>query len=267
MGIVAGGEEMPFDAVVVATGGVSYPATGSTGDGYRFAEQAGHTVKTPKPSLIGLETVETWPGTLAGLTLRNVTLRAYRGRKCVYESLGELLFTHTGVSGPLVLSASARLADKPEDALLQIDLKPGLDREMLDRRVLRDLDEFSKKQMRNALSALLPNSLIPIVLSYADIDADAVAGQLSREKRQALVQTLKCLPLTVKKANPIEEAIVTRGGVSTKEVNPSTMESKLVKNLYFAGEVLDVDGFTGGFNLQIAFSTGMLAGSSIADEF
>ena len=252
-------QELNADAVVLCTGGASYPATGSTGDGYRFARDLGHTVISPKPSLIPLTTAEQWPNELAGLTLKNVTLRAFQGSKQVFEELGEMLFAHFGVTGPLVLSASA-LLEEPASARLEIDLKPGLSAEQLERRLLRDLDAAKQKNLRNALSGLLPHSLLPIVLEVAGVSAESSASELTRPGRQSLVRTLKALPLTLTGTRPLEEAIITRGGVSTKEVDPSTLESKLVRGLYFAGEVLDVDAQTGGYNLQIAWSTGTLAG-------
>lgn len=262
-GVSLPGEILPADAVVLCTGGLSYPATGSTGDGYRFAEELGHTVLQPRPSLIPLTTAEDWPGELSGLTLKNVTLRAFEGEKRVYEELGELLFAHFGVTGPLILSASA-LLEQPANARLEIDLKPGLSAEQLDRRLLRDLDAARQKALRNALVGLLPHKLLPVVLAASGINSEIGASELTRQDRAALVRTLKALPLTVTGTRPLEEAIVTRGGVSTKEVHPSTLESKLVRGLYFAGEVLDVDAQTGGYNLQIAWSTGTLAGMLIS---
>ncbi len=256
-------ETLPADAVVLCTGGLSYPSTGSTGDGYRFADELGHTVLQPRPSLIPLTTAEDWPRELSGLTLKNVTLRAFEGEKRVYEELGELLFAHFGVTGPLILSASA-LLEQPANARLEIDLKSGLSAEQLDRRLLRDLDAARQKALRNALAGLLPHKLLPVVLTAAGIDAELGASELTRQDRAALVRTLKALPLAVTGTRPLEEAIVTRGGISTKEVHPSTLESKLVRGLYFAGEVLDVDAQTGGYNLQIAWSTGTLAGMLIS---
>lgn len=262
-GLHINGEERAYDAVVLATGGVSYPSTGSTGDGYRFAEALGHTIVEPKASLVPLETVEDWPCTLSGLALRNVSLSVWRGNKRVFEELGELLFAHFGVTGPLVLSASAVIAEQPEGARLCIDLKPGLQMEQLDRRMLRDLEANQQKQLVNALHALLPQRLIPVVVVCAGIDPKTQVSVLTREERKALCTTIKGLCMTVQKTRPIEEAIITRGGVCVKEINPSSMESKLVQGLYFAGEVMDVDGYTGGYNLQIAYSTGYLAGQSI----
>lgn len=252
-----------FDAVVLATGGASYPTTGSTGDGYAFARALGHTVTKIKPSLIPLATEEDWPKALMGLSLKNVTLRAYKNNKLVFEELGEMLFTHFGVSGPLVLSASSHMADEPEGAALKIDLKPGLTAEELDRRVLRDFEKNNKRQFQNALSELLPSKLIPVAVSLSGIAPGASVSDITRAERLRFVELLKGLTLRVKEALPVEYAIVTRGGVSVKEVNASTLESKLVKNLYFAGELLDVDAYTGGFNLQIAYSTGVLVGRSI----
>ncbi len=250
----------PADAVILSTGGASYPATGSKGDGYRFAKECGHTIIDPKPSLIPLETEEDWPSLLSGLTLKNVTLRAYSGEKLVYEELGEMLFAHFGVTGPLVLSASALLGDAAAGAKLTIDLKPGLTEEQLDKRILRDIEAAQQKSVGNALYGLLPQRLLPVVFQESGVPAQLGASEFTRAQRKALVQSLKALPLTVKGTRPIEEAIITRGGVSVKEVQSSTMESKLVPGLYFAGELLDVDALTGGYNLQIAWSTGALAG-------
>lgn len=259
-----GGETLFFDALIIATGGVSYPSTGSTGDGYRFAHVFGHTVTEIQPALIPLETEEEWPKTLSGLSLRNVTLRAYNKKgKLAFEELGEMLFTHFGVSGPLVLSASSFLPGNPAGAKLSIDLKPGLTPEELDRRLLRDFEENIRRRFANALDALLPQRLIPIVVAQSGISGETPVHQVTREQRQGFVALLKALPLTVKRALPVEQAIITRGGVSVKEINPSTMESKLVPGLYFVGEVIDVDACTGGYNLQIACSTGALAGRSV----
>ncbi len=266
-GVRIGQTVEPFDAVVLATGGLSYPSTGSTGDGLRFAQALGHTIEPLCASLVPLETEERWCFELSGLTLKNVTLTAFsrKGRE-VYTELGEMLFTHFGVSGPLVLSASALLAGEAEGALLSIDLKPGLSEEQLDARLLRDLAANNRKTMGGALYGLLPQKLLGVVLTEAGIDAAAPASGCTKAQRRALTETLKGLKLHVKAARGFTEAIVTRGGVSTREVNPSTMESRKVKNLFFAGEMLDTDAFTGGFNLQIAWSTGALAGSSIPME-
>ncbi len=252
-----------FDAVVLCTGGASYPTTGSTGDGYTFARALGHTITQIKPSLIPLATEEEWPRALMGLSLKNVTLRAYQRGKLVFEELGEMLFTHFGVSGPLVLSASSHMADEPRGAVLEIDLKPALSEEELDRRVLRDFEKNNKKQFQNALNELLPAKLIPVAVELSGIAPNTGISEINRVQRTNFVRLLKSLTLHVKEALPVEYAIITRGGINVKEINASTLESKLVKNLYFAGEVLDVDAYTGGFNLQIAYSTGVLAGRSI----
>jgi len=264
-GLKADGRELTCDAVVIATGGVSYPQTGSTGDGYAFAKALGHTIEPPLASLVPLTTNETWPHELSGLTLKNVTLTAKRGKKVVFSELGEMLFTHFGVSGPLVLSLSGVVADQPAGTKLFIDLKPALTNDKLDARILRDLQENARQQVKTALHALLPARLLSVVLDLAEIPETLSVGELTRQMRMRLVETLKGLPLTVSGARGLEEAVVTRGGVSAKQVNASTMESKLVKGLYFAGEVLDVDATTGGYNLQIAWSTGALAGDSIKE--
>ncbi|MBR4434860.1 MAG: NAD(P)/FAD-dependent oxidoreductase [Clostridia bacterium] len=268
------GGRREYDRLIIAAGGLSYSSTGSTGDGYAFAEKLGHTVVPPKPSLIPFETEQTWASELMGLSLKNVTLRAYapekaknvekgaKKQKPVYEELGEMLFTHFGVSGPLVLSASSYLADAPEGARLEIDLKPGLSEEQLDARLLRDFEKYRHKQVRNAMVELLPSRLIETVLALSAVDPTKTIDELTREERRAIANTLKCLKLTVKRARPIEEAIITRGGVSIKEIDPRTMGSKLVDGLYFAGEVIDADACTGGFNLQIAWSTGAAAGEA-----
>lgn len=265
-GVRIGQTVEPFDAVVLATGGVSYPSTGSTGDGLRFAAALGHTVTPLHPALIPLETEETWCGALTGLTLKNVTLTAYRGKKQIYSELGEMLFTHFGVSGPLVLSCSSRIADDPAGTVLRIDLKPGLTAEQLEARLMRDLSANLRKTVEGAFYGLLPQRLLAVVLEQAGIDGAQPAAQFSKAQRRMLVETLKALPLHVKRARPIEEAIITRGGVDVREINPSTMASKRIRGLYFAGEMIDVDAFTGGFNLQIAWATGALAGSSIGSE-
>ena len=257
------GQGEAYDTVVIATGGKSYPSTGSTGDGYTFAARLGHTVVPPLPSLVPLETVEDWPKELMGLSLRNVTLRAYRGKKKLYEELGEMLFTHFGVTGPLVLSAVSRFAQAPEGVCLAIDLKPGLSEEALDKRLLHDFEKNINRQFENALGELLPAKLIPVVVRLSGIPATLPVNEVQRGMRLSFCRLLKQLPMTVKRARPLEEAIITRGGVSVKEIDPSTMQSKLVPGLYFAGEVIDADATTGGYNLQIAYSTGALAGRSI----
>lgn len=257
------GEEK-FNAVILATGGLSYPQTGSTGDGYRFARGFGHGVETPRASLVPLETEESWPAGLAGLSLKNVRLTAYQNKRAVFDEVGEMLFTHFGVSGPLVLSASSRVADNPKGALLSVDMKPGLNEEELDRRILRDFTANTRKLLANTLYALLPGKMIPVIIGLSGIDPKKPVDQITKAERRALLSLLKALPLTISGARPIDEAVITRGGVNIREINASTMESKRVPGLYFAGELLDVDGYTGGYNLQIAYSTGFLAGKSAA---
>ncbi len=259
------GEIINADAVVVATGGQSYPQTGSTGDGYRFAREAGHSVVAPEPSLTSLVTREDYIPMLQGLSLKNVTLTLKSGRKKIYEDFGEMLFTHNGISGPLVLTASARcgaaIKKGPLDA--KIDLKPALDPEKLDARLLRDFGESANKQFRNALGGLFPSSLIPVIVDLSGIDPEKRVREVTREERRRFGELIKAFPFTVTGTGSFHEAIITRGGVCVKEIDPGTMESKLVKGLYFAGEVLDVDAVTGGFNLQIAWCTAHLAAESL----
>ena len=250
------------DAVILACGGLSYPSTGSTGDGFRFAEALGHTVTPPSPVLVGLETEETWPRSLQGLSLRNVTLSLMSGKKTLYSELGEMLFTHFGISGPLVLEASCHLPQPVRGSRLFIDLKPGLTREQLDARLRRDFTEAGKKQLKSVLPGLLPASFAAIFPGLCGISPDLPCNQITAAQREQLLAALKALPLTIKAPRPIDEAVVTRGGVSVKEIEPGTMRSKLIPNLYFAGEMIDVDAHTGGYNLQIAWSTGALAGQS-----
>lgn len=262
------GRILNADAVIIATGGLSYSLTGSTGDGYKIAESFGHTVTPLRPSLVGIECHEGFCTRLAGLSLKNVTLSLFENgkKKPLYSDLGEMLFTHTGVSGPLSLSASAylRKLDKKQ-YFLEIDLKPALDVAQLDKRLLRDFEEYSNRDFANSLDKLLPKSIIPIIINMSGISPHTKVNQISREQRTALINIVKHFKLNVTGLRPIEEAIVTSGGISVKEINPATMMSKLVDGLYFAGEVIDVDAFTGGFNLQIAFSTGFLAGESAAE--
>lgn len=260
------GEELYADTVIVATGGASYPLTGSTGDGYTLAKQVGHTVTELKPSLVPLVCHEGFCMDLQGLSLRNVeiTVLNTENYKEIYKDFGEMLFTHFGVSGPLVLSASSHMKDiKPRKYEIHIDLKPALSYEQLDKRIQRDFLENSNKNFINALDALLPKKLVPVIVKLSGIKPAVKVNQITKQQRSELVNLLKDLKVTVNGFRPIEEAIVTSGGVSVKEIDPKTMESKLCKGLYFAGEVIDVDAYTGGFNLQIAFSTGKLAGSSI----
>ena len=284
-----GGETIMGDACILCTGGVSYPSTGSTGDGYAFAKELGHEVTATRPALVPLETVETWPEEVMGLSLKNVGLCMTRGKKTLYEGFGEMMFTHFGVTGPLVLSASSfyymgsgkkekakknhggadqGMAVKGETSgektLLSIDLKPALDAQQLDRRLLREFEEHKAKQFKNVLGALFPSKLIPVMIRLSGINPDKKISEISKEERLSFGHLIKHLPLTVKGTRGFVEAIITKGGISVKQVNPSTMESKLVSGLYFAGEVLDLDALTGGFNLQIAWSTGYLAGTSAA---
>ena len=251
------------DKVIIATGGVSYPSTGSTGDGYKFAEKFGHNVVPPKPSLVPLETKENvYP--IMGLSLRNVVLSVYDGKKEIFSEMGEMLFTHYGISGPLVLSASSHIKpDRVSECKVFIDLKPALDEKTLDKRILRDFDEFKNKDFINSLSQLLPQKMIAPVAAQSGIFEHKKVNEITKEERRNLVSAIKGFPLNIKDFRPVSEAIVTSGGVCVKEINPSTMESKLEKGLFFAGEVIDVDAYTGGYNLQIAFSTGYLAGKNV----
>lgn len=252
-----------FDRVILTTGGLSYPSTGSTGAGFEMARALGHTVTDLHPSLVPLETVESWPFALSGITLKNVRLTAKKGGKTIYSEQGEMLLTHFGVSGPLVLTASAYIAEDPAGTALSIDLKPAISSEELHARLQRLVQENPKKAVGGAFSGVLPTRLLDAVFDQARIQPWASAAAFSKEQRQALVAALKGMPLTVKGTRPFSEAVITRGGISVKEVKPSTLESKLISGLFLAGEILDVDAFTGGFNLQIAWSTGALAGGSI----
>lgn len=259
------GQKIEGDACIIATGGFSYQTTGSTGDGYRFAKDLGHQVTDISPALVPLETKEEFVTELQGLSLRNVNATIYDGSKKLYEDFGEMLFTHYGVSGPLILSGSSYIAKslKEKELKLVIDLKPALTVEQLDQRVLRDFEENINKQFKNAISKLFPSKLIPVILKQGNIDPDKKVNFISKEERQGFVHLIKNFTMTLTGFRDFNEAIITQGGVKVKEVNPATMESKLVEGLYFAGEVLDVDALTGGFNLQIAWSTGNAAGSSI----
>lgn len=263
---LSNGKVLNADAVIIATGGKSYESTGSTGDGYMFAESVGHTVKEVKPALVPFTVKENWCMELQGLSLKNVSVMLKSDKKKIYEGFGEMLFTHFGVSGPLILSASSYYAKKyyGMPVQLMIDLKPALTTEQLDRRLLKDFEENKNRQFKNALDGLYPSKLIPVTIRLSGISPEKRVNEITKEERNALVQRTKNLALTVTGTRDFKEAIITQGGVHVKEVNPSTMESKLVKGLYFAGEVLDLDAVTGGFNLQIAWSTGYLAGSSAA---
>ena len=263
------GEVINAKSVIVATGGKSYPLTGSTGDGYILAEKTGHTIVEPKPSLVPLEVHEGWCSDVMGLSLRNIEIRIEDTEKfrCIYKDFGEMLFTHFGVSGPVILSASSHMRDiKKGKYELYIDLKPALDEDKLDKRIQRDFLENSNKNFINALDSLLPKKLVPVIVKLSGIRPSQKVNQITRAERENLVYLLKNLKLTINGFRPIDEAIITSGGVSVKDINPKNMMSKKVNNLYFAGEVIDVDGYTGGFNLQIAFSTGMLAGKSVLSE-
>lgn len=261
--VYIGDKEYIFDKLVIATGGKSYPATGSTGDGYVFAKRIGHTITEIKPSLVPIEINAPWIKDLQGLSLRNVNLKVYNGKKLLHEEFGEMVFTHYGISGPIVLSISNYIHNKNGDIRLSLDLKPALDNEKLDNRIIRDFEKYSNKQLKNALNDLIPQRLIPWIIEYSDIDPEKVVNQITKEERTRLYTTIKNFDMEFKAFRPIEEAIITSGGVSVKEIDPSTMESKLVPNLFFAGEIIDVDALTGGFNLQIAFSTGYLAGMNL----
>ncbi len=252
------------DAVIVCTGGVSYPLTGSTGDGYRFAEKTGHGITALRPSLVPLETKEKWVSKVMGLSLKNVSLRLVSGRKTLYEGFGEMLFTHFGISGPLVLTGSCYYdPERDRDVKAVIDLKPALNEEQLDKRILRDFEKNVNKSFINSLGELLPSGLIPVVTEVSGIDRNKKVHDVTREERKSLLDTIKNLELNITGTRGFEEAIITRGGVSVKDIDPGTMESKLIKGLYFAGEVLDLDAVTGGFNLQIAWSTGHAAGAAV----
>lgn len=259
------GTILDADAVIVATGGLSYPSTGSTGDGYRMAECAGHTIMECTPSLVPFNVKESWVKELQGLSLKNTAITIYNGKKKLYEDFGEMLFTHFGVSGPMILSASASIKQTliKQPLTMYMDLKPALTQEALDKRILREFEEAKNKQFKNSINKLLPAKLIPVIIELSGIDPDKKVNEISKEERNNLLMLLKKLPVTLNGPRGWNEAIITKGGINVKEINPSTMESKLVKNLFFAGEVLDLDAYTGGFNLQIAWSTGYLAGSSI----
>lgn len=248
--------------VIVATGGVSYPKTGSTGDGYKFAKNFNHSIVTPTASLVPLVTKEDFIKDLMGLSLKNIGITLYKNDKKIYEDFGEMIFTHFGLSGPVILSASSHMKSGGEYKL-KIDLKPALDVKTLDKRILRDFENEKNKDFINSLDALLPKKLIPVIVGLTGIDEREKVHSITKEQRQKLVNLLKEFTLTITSKRPIDEAIITSGGINVKEIDPSTMESKLVKGLYFAGEVIDVDAYTGGYNLQIAFSTAYLAGINV----
>lgn len=263
--------------VILATGGKSYPLTGSTGDGYRIASELGHKIVKIKPSLVPLEVYEKVEcKKMQGLSLRNVSIKLVdvNKNKTIYEDFGEMLFTHFGISGPMILSSSAHLVRykdidnllKDKKIVIKIDLKPALTDEQLDERILRDFKEFKNKQFKHSLDKLLPQKLIPVFIEKSEIEPEKRVNEITREERNKMVHLLKDFEITIKNFRPVEEAIITSGGIDTKEINPKTMESKLIKGLYFAGEIIDVDSYTGGFNLQIAYSTGYTAGISCGDS-
>lgn len=263
--ILEDGERIPASGVVLATGGLSYPSTGSTGDGYRMAENLGHTVKTCSPALAPIEIKDSWCAALQGLSLKNVELTMRCGKKRVWQGFGELLFTHFGISGPLALTAGSyyeRCKDK-EHAALTLDLKPALTEQQLDRRILREFESNRNKSLKNVIGSLYPAKLTPVMISLSGIEPEKKIHEITKQERETLVRLTKGLTMQASGLRGFSEAVITRGGVNVKEVDPSTMESKRVKGLYFAGEILDLDALTGGFNLQIAWSTGHLAGSHI----
>ena len=266
-GVVAGDKQYDADAVIVCTGGRSYSVTGSDGDGYRFAKRAGHTVTELKPSLVPIVCEGKLCPRMQGLSLKNVSMRVVRSDngKCVYEDFGEMMFTHFGITGPMVLSASAHLPDISDGIYeAQIDLKPALDEAALDARIRSDFAKYNNRDFINSLGDLLPLKMIEPIIELSGIDPRKKVNSITREERQALLRAIKCIRVKLLRFRPIEEAIITKGGVAVNEINPKTMESKLVSGLYFAGEVLDLDAYTGGFNLQIAFSTAVLAGENAA---
>ena len=256
------GKKFPCDAVVLATGGISYPQTGSTGDGHRMAKLLGHSITLLAPSLVPLASENEFCREISGLSLKNIGFKLIKDEEVIYEDFGEMLFTHFGISGPVVLSGSSHLK-KAKGTVAVIDLKPALSFEMLDKRLVRDLLEFSNRDFVNSLSALLPKRLIKTIVKLSGIDERKKCNEITKKERQDFARLLKCFKVEVSGFRPIAEAIVTSGGVCTDEINPKNMESKLIRGLYFAGEMIDVDAYTGGYNLQIAYSTGFVAGSSI----
>lgn len=263
-GVVCADGEIACRAAALCTGGRSYPLTGSNGAGYEMARELGHTIVPTRPSLVPLESGDDYCGEMQGFAPKNVVLSAYEDDKLIYKEMGEMLFTHFGVSGPLVLSASAHMRSMGSAAYrLEIDLKPALDEKKLDARILRDFEKYANKEFKNALGELAGHSMIPVLVRLSEIPEDKSVNSITRAERLRLGKLLKAFPVSISGFRPIDEAIVTAGGVSTKEVNPRTMESKLVPGLYFAGEILDLDAYTGGFNLQIAWATGHTAGCAV----
>lgn len=262
--VLEDGTRLECDAVALCTGGKSYPKTGSTGDGYFLARSVGHSVTKIKPSLVPIVLSNNFVPKLQGLSLKNVKITVFDGEKEIYSDFGEMIFTHYGVSGPIILSASCHMdSPKSHNYTIHLDLKPALDEKTLDKRIQRDFAENNNRDFINSLSALLPKKAVPVIVSLSGIEPGEKVNQITKEQRKKLVSAIKDVVLNVSDFRPIDEAIITSGGVETKEVNPKTMQSKIVDNLYFAGEILDVDAYTGGFNLQIAFSTGYLCGNNI----
>ena len=275
LGVRTNREIIQTDKIILATGGKSYPLTGSTGDGYRIASELGHKITPIKPSLVPLEIYEKEEcKKLQGLSLKNVKIKMEEEKKVIYEDFGEMIFTHFGISGPTILSGSAHLVRyknideklKNKNIKLSIDLKPALTEEQLNDRILRDFKEFKNKQFKHSLDKLLPQKMIPVIIELSKIEPEKRVNEVTKEERKRLITLLKNFEITIKGFRPVEEAIITSGGINIKEINPKTMESKLIKGLYFAGEIIDVDAYTGGFNLQIAYSTGYTAGMHCGDE-
>ena len=267
IGVETNKEKIYGDKIILATGGLSYPSTGSTGDGYEMAKKLGHTIIEPKASLVALTAGENSIDDcvqLTGLTLKNVAIKVYVENKKVYDDFGEMLFTHFGISGPIVLSSSAHLVrTNMRNVKFEVDLKPGLTEEKLNDRILRDFEKYKNKEIKNSLNDLLPKAMIPVIIRKSNIDEEKKVNEITKKERMELIKNIKHFVVEVNGFRPVREAIITAGGVSTNEINPRTMESKIIKNLYFAGEIIDVDAYTGGFNLQIAYSTGYTAGLNI----
>ncbi|WP_163192681.1 NAD(P)/FAD-dependent oxidoreductase [Clostridium thermarum] len=263
--VLENGEKVYGDYFILCTGGKSYPLTGSTGDGYTFSASLGHKIVPLRPSLVPIEVQEAWVKELQGLSLKNVEFKIYENNKCIFRDFGEMLFTHFGVSGPIVLSGSRKVKDNANQ-YASIDLKPALSEDELDKRIQKDFEQFKNKDIKNALNELLPQKIINRIIIASGIPDDKKVHSITRQERKCLVHAIKDLRLQIKSLRPIAEAIVTAGGVDTKEIDPSTMNSKIISNLYFAGEVIDVDAYTGGYNIQIALSTGYLAGKAICEK-